>query len=836
MGRVISAAIQFVDGFTRPSRAVIQSMRQMGNEAIKAGKQIQNAGKTITNAGVSVTKTITLPVVGVATAAVKTAADFESAMSQVAAVSGATGEEFAALTEKAKEMGAKTKFSASESAAAMNYMAMAGWKSSDMIDGIEGIMNLAAASGEDLAVTSDIVTDALTAFGMSANESKRFADVLAAASSNANTNVSMMGETFKYCAPVAGALGYSVEDTAEAIGLMANSGIKASNAGTAMRAMLTNLQGAVEFSGDSFGKWAIETTNADGSMRELNEILTDCREAFSHMTESEKAANAEALVGKTGMSGFLAVMNAAPADIKKLNTAITNSSGAAEKMANIMNDNLNGQITILKSAIEGIAITIGDKLLPYVKKGVSWVQTAADYINNLSDAQVENIMKWAGIASAVGPAVMVFGKVVTAVGKVTSTFGKVIKTVASFKGVIGLIASPAGIVIGVLAGIALAAFLIIKNWEKVKGFLFNVAAWFKEAFQKSGISVEEFRSVFSSIGNTTRSIAGKIWNLLEKAAGKFKEVFGPIIAVCVEKAGNRLQSVAAVTVRVFYMIIKAVDGGLKIFDALLSFFTGAFSGNWKSAAAGFRTSLKNIFPPDIADGIIKAFNKYLPVIIAIVEITKIVLRQLGSAAKVIFSAVCGSVTAAASSIKPVISGLVKTFKGIITFLKGVFLGDWGMVWEGLKTIFSGAFEALEGLCKVPINAVIGLINGAIAGINKLGLTIPEWVPGIGGKSFSINIPPIPMLYKGTDNWQGGMAMIHDRGGEIVDLPKGSRVYPHDKSIEMARNEGRKQSMAGAITLNIQKLADKIEVRNDEDIDRIAEKLAIKLKKTAFNGG
>ncbi len=215
---------------------------------------------------------------------------------------------------------------------------------------------------------------------------------------------------------------------------------------------------------------------------------------------------------------------------------------------------------------------------------------------------------------------------------------------------------------------------------------------------------------------------------------------------------------------------------------------------------------------------IKAFNKYLPVIIAIVERTKIVLRQLGSAAKVIFSAVCGSVTAAASSIKPVISGLVKTFKGIITFLKGVFLGDWGMVWEGLKTIFSGAFEALEGLCKVPINAVIGLINGAIAGINKLGLTIPEWVPGIGGKSFSINIPPIPMLYKGTDNWQGGMAMIHDRGGEIVDLPKGSRVYPHDKSIEMARNEGRKQSMAGAITLNIQKLADKIEVRNDEDID------------------
>lgn len=206
----------------------------------EAGKKFEKGGDSITSAGKAVMPA-SAAVAGLGVAAVKASADFDSAMSQVAAVSGATGSDFDALRDKAREMGSKTKFSASEAAEAMNYMAMAGWKTGDMLGGVEGIMNLAAASGEDLATTSDIVTDALTAFGLSAKDSGHFADILAAASSNANTNVSMMGETFKYCAPIAGALGYSAEDTAEAIGLMANAGIKSSSAGTALRTIMTKL-------------------------------------------------------------------------------------------------------------------------------------------------------------------------------------------------------------------------------------------------------------------------------------------------------------------------------------------------------------------------------------------------------------------------------------------------------------------------------------------------------------------------------------------------------------------------------------------------------------------
>ena len=285
-----------------------QELRRLQEEAVttstalakieEAGGKLAAAGDTIAGAGKKIS-VLSAAVVGVGAAAVQTTAEFDAAMSKVAAVSGAAGAELDALRDKAREMGEKTKFSASEAAEAMNYMAMAGWKTEDMLNGLDGIMNLAAASGEDLATTSDIVTDALTAFGLTASDSGHFADILAAASSNANTNVSMMGETFKYCAPIAGALGFSAEDTAEAIGLMANAGIKSTQAGTALRTIMNNLAGEIKICGASLGETTIATTNADGSMRDLSDILADCRTAFAGLTESEKASTAESLVGKT---------------------------------------------------------------------------------------------------------------------------------------------------------------------------------------------------------------------------------------------------------------------------------------------------------------------------------------------------------------------------------------------------------------------------------------------------------------------------------------------------------------------------------------------------------
>ena len=319
-------------------------------------------------------------------ASVKVGSDFEASMSKVAAISGATGDDLKALTDKAKEMGATTKFSASESADALQYMAMAGWKTEDMLNGLEGIMNLAAASGEDLATTSDIVTDALTAFGLSAEDSTHFADVLAQASSNANTNVGMMGETFKYIAPVAGALGYTAEDTALAIGLMANSGIKASQAGTSLRSIMSRMAKPTKEVQGAMDKLGVSLTDSNGNMKSLNEVMGDLRNGFAGLSEAEAAEMAAALGGQEAMSGLLAIVNASDDDFDKLSDAIYSCDGAAKRMADTMNDNLQGQITILKSGLEGLGISLYENmeapLKEVVKEAQNMVQQLQDAFNN----------------------------------------------------------------------------------------------------------------------------------------------------------------------------------------------------------------------------------------------------------------------------------------------------------------------------------------------------------------------------------------------------------------------------------------------------------------------
>lgn len=343
--------------------------------------KLESFAKGTFDAVVKGAETAAVAIGAVATAAVSFGAPFEAQMSTAKALTGAAEAEFQILNEKAKEIGESTSFSATEAGQAMEYMAMAGWKTEEIIGGIGGIMDLAAASGEELASVSDIVTDALTAFGLSAADAGHFSDVLAAASTNANTNVAMMGETFQYAAPLAGALGYSVEDTAVAIGLMANAGIKSSAAGTALRKIFSETTGGATVAAKAFGEMKIQTTNADGSMRALNDIITDLRAAFDKMSESEKSANAEAIAGKTAMSGLLAIVNASETDFNKLTDAVNNCEGAAAAMADIKLDNLQGDVTLFKSAMEGVGIEIYEQFNGPLREGV---QSGTEFLGMLN--------------------------------------------------------------------------------------------------------------------------------------------------------------------------------------------------------------------------------------------------------------------------------------------------------------------------------------------------------------------------------------------------------------------------------------------------------------------
>lgn len=393
--------------------------------------------------------TVTTGLGVMAAAAIKVGSDFEEGMSKVSAISGATGKDLEALTAKAAEMGAKTKFTATQSAEALQYMAMAGWKTEDMLNGLEGIMNLAAASGEDLGLVSDIVTDALTAFGLKAQDSAHFADVLAKASSNSNTNVAMMGQTFKYAAPIAGALGYSIEDTAVAIGLMANSGIKADQAGTSLRSMMTRLSAPPRMAAKAIDELNISIANADGTMKPFSQVMEELREKFAGMSEEQQVANAKALAGQEAMSGLLAIVNASPADFAKLTEAVNNADGATAQMAETMQDNLKGQITILSSTLEGLGITVYDKFeAPMRSAAKSAIESVNDLNTSMQSGQlsgsVDKLAEATGhfMARAAELATRALPKMITGLtwildhGKlITATIGAATAAVVTFKAV-----------------------------------------------------------------------------------------------------------------------------------------------------------------------------------------------------------------------------------------------------------------------------------------------------------------------------------------------------------------------------------------------------------------
>lgn len=349
-GRTWNVTMKAIDLVTAPVRGILNLLK---NPIFQAGAVL----------GISIGLADTI----------NTYKDFEAAMSQVQAVSGSTSAELSKLTDKAKEMGATTKFTATESAEAFNYMAMAGWKTADMLDGIEGILSLAAASNEELATTSDIVTDALTAFKMKASESGHFADVLAAATSSANTTVSGMGETFKYAGTMAGTLGYSIEDVALATGLMANSAIKGTMAGTALNSIFTRMSTNTGGARDALQELGIEFFNANGSARDLSDVMDELREATATYSDKQKSSLANTIAGTEAQKGLLAILNASTEDYNKLADAVNNADGAAQNMSETMLDNLQGSITLLQSAVDGVKISFGQRISPYVRSAAEWL-------------------------------------------------------------------------------------------------------------------------------------------------------------------------------------------------------------------------------------------------------------------------------------------------------------------------------------------------------------------------------------------------------------------------------------------------------------------------------
>ena len=566
-------------------KSLTREMKEFGSvgaQQLKAvGDKLEEVGKNMSNAGDKMTKYVTAPIVGAATAAVKVTADFDTTMSKVKAVSGATGDEFETLRNKARDMAETTVFSASETADALYYMAMAGWKPQQMLDGLAGVMNLAAASGEDLATVSDIVTDDLTAFNMTAEESGHFADVLAATVTNANTDVSRLGETFKYAAPVAGAMGYTLEDVALASGLMASASIKGSMAGTTLRNIFTRMAKPTDEVAGAMDRLGISLTDDEGRMYSFRELIDQFRDRFGNIlmpieefnaqvaildeqlengeitekqyTDSleelttqaygaegaEKARAAAQIAGLRGMSGLLAIVNASAEDYDKLSNAIYNCDGAAQEMSDIMVDNLGGQLKLLKSQLEELAISFGDTMMPTIREFVGVLQDIVNDFNGMDEAQRKTIIQIGLFVAAIGPILSVGGRLIGFIGKTIAlapTIVTAFSTVSTFisatmiPAIGSLIAAAAPILAAAAPFIALGAaivavgVLVYKNWDKIKEgakILYDeVSEKWKKLKESTAEHWEKMKATISEKAEAAKEFVNTKWTALKDATAQ----------------------------------------------------------------------------------------------------------------------------------------------------------------------------------------------------------------------------------------------------------------------------------------------------------------------------
>lgn len=845
------------------------------------------------NTSISNTKTQLAGVIGTAAALgaaiyagpVKKSRELEAQMSTVKAISNATTEDMTRLTDMAKHMGATTQFTAVEAGKALEYMAMAGWKTDQMLGGLPGIMNLAAASGEDLGQVSDIVTDALTAFNMTADQSGRFADVLAQASSNANTNVSMMGATFQKVAPVAGTLGYSVEDMSLGIGLMANASVKAETAGTSLKTALANMAKPTKQMQAYMDKYGISLTNADGSMKTFREVIDNLRSSLGGLSKTEKTAAATAIFGKESFAGMLAIVNASDADFKKVSDAVNNAAGAAKRMAAIKLDNLEGDVTLLKSATDGLQTAIGDALLPTFRAGT---QQLTKFVSNLTEfinanpELVRTIVKvTAGLLAFKAAALTaklgfleLKGGVLT-IQKVMALFkGKTALAGVEAVGFAGKVKGVAKSVTGYFSGIGSAAggvgraFGQMFSGTKIGGAFSKIGGAVGGVFSKlfsgmGGVATRAFTGVAGTITNilgkagtaVTAGPLGKIGSVIGKGFGKIGTLIAPLqklggailgpfsgilgkvlpvvgvislIVAAVQILRDNLDKVREVVERVFGkagldVFNGIVDAITNIGDTIRNIFTDGNLG-------GARQFLINLFGEEatgVIDGAItilqtvwnilsgfiefvntyvrpiveqifsfivgtvlpqiaQAFAEWAPTIASILqglaEVVSTIATAIMAVIQFLMPTIQSIIGVALETIKGVVSGALTAIKGLVDVFAGIFTGDWTRVWEGVKSIFSGVWNSLKSIASGALNGIIGLVNNVISGLNNL--KVPDWVPGIGGKS--INIPLIPRFATGTDSTPNTF-IAGEQGAELITNAKNRSVFTAAQTGSIFRN-------------------------------------------------
>ena len=822
MPSVIDVVLNLVDKVTNPLKTVQREMERTANMNRRLGRDIERIGSGFSSVGESMLP-IAAGITAIGVAGGRAFIDFDSIITGAAAKAGATADEMELMRQKASQFGVDFPISATQAAEGMDRLAAAGYDANQVIGVMPSVITAAVASGEDLATTSDVVSNALNIWNLKQGDieqnAMRVADVVQMAANKSSLGMADFGLAMQYAGAPAATLNVSIEQLATAMAIMKNNGIEASTIGTSLRSVFSRLSEPPKPAAEAIEALGLQVKDASGNFLGLQPIVEQLRGKILNLSNTEQVAYAKALAGEETYSGLLALVKTAPEDYQALQDAMDSATGSSQAQFEVMKGTLKNSIDGMLGSLESLAINFGTVLTPQIKMITDSIGNFADMINKLSPETkllIGNVLMgtvaFTGFMLGMGKTISIGGGLVKLYGDIgRAAMGGSIQNKALQFAVTHVVSS---------FNALKTAFVAVRSAMTLETVAIATASGLSKITSVIKTLITASRAfIFSPLGIALMAIAGIAFLIYQnwETVGPFLIGLWNQIKTALLGAWTQIQPAVTTLMASFARLREVISNAI---NTVLLALQPAF--NAISQLINTVISLGGS-----VSGMLMPILQSLAVFLGSVFISGLV---------VVANVITNSIIMAINVATAVITGFLGVLNGVITFLTGVFTGNWGMAWQGIVQVFESIFSTITGVVEGVLSGVKASVNSIIDSINSVKFTVPDFVPGIGGKSFDgLNIPKFA---GGTDNFAGGPAIINERGGEIVDLPSGTRVIPHDKSIQTAYAQGRKDNRNGGNNFNFNVNIYGASMKSDEDLDDLAEKLIqrfyYQMKKRSIN--